>query len=232
MKQTKVAALLMSLSFTGASIASGATTPPTTPSVSQPSSGCISLPSTIKCSMEGKSKGLSQVYPIVSIDATDAEDCYTACTSQFWNERCVAWAFTPSANRCTLFDYAVNVNYYAEDGTGTFLWDRVCLECDGTRTTTSAAPTFTGCLPPDSKCNVEGSWNPGNLEELQKFGTYIGASKPWDCYEYCLDRKYWGRCRSWVYTPSEEMCELFSVAINLGFVSEAGTGKYFYDRMC
>ncbi|KAH7017208.1 hypothetical protein EDB80DRAFT_678036 [Ilyonectria destructans] len=91
MARTTVAALLTSLAFTGTSIASGTTTPPTTPSVSQLSLRCSSLPSTIKCNMEGKSKGLSQMYPIVSINVTDVEDCYTTCTNQFWNERCVGW---------------------------------------------------------------------------------------------------------------------------------------------
>lgn len=208
-------------------------TNPTTTSASGPISTCDSLPSNIHCNMEAKSKGLSQMYPIITVDAESLDDCYAACTNELYTERCVAWAFTPSKSTCTLWSHAVEVNWYEQEGTGMFMWDRVCLECDGTRTTTSAASTPTACLPSGSQCNVEGRWNnPDGLDELDYFSQYLGGSDKAECYEACTSEKAWGRCRSWSWTPSEGKCLLYKVAVSVAFEAEAGTGDFYYDRKC
>ncbi|KAF7558181.1 hypothetical protein G7Z17_g79 [Cylindrodendrum hubeiense] len=238
----KFAALVAGLTFTfvSAGPCSLSATAATTTSTTQPDSSCTSLPSNIRCNMEGMSKGFSGMKPFSSSTGANADDCYEDCIDEERNDRCVAWAWTPKDSRCAFYAFAVDVNFAAKDGTGTFFWDRACRECDDVTTTTSlpittttsTAPSSTSCLPSDAICNKEGSWNPDNAEGLEKFATYIGASKPWDCFELCLDHHYESRCKSWVYTPSEEACEYFEVSIKEGFVAKAETGKYFYDRVC
>ncbi|KAH6871423.1 hypothetical protein B0T10DRAFT_500565 [Thelonectria olida] len=237
MTLAKAATLLAGLAFMGTNAGlckkDTTTTAPTTTSASQPISTCDSLPSTIKCNMEAKSKGISQMYPIITIEAANAEDCYAACTHEFYTERCVAWVLRPAESTCTLLSHAADVNYYAQEGTGLFVWDRVCLECDGTRTTTSTSPTPTVCPPAGSVCNGEGTWNnPDGLDELDFFSTYYGVSSIAECYEGCTSEKAWGRCRSWSYTPSEEKCLFYKVAVSVAFTPEAGTGVFFRDRKC